>query len=284
MNYSTAFIFFLLSLATNGQPEIKGKKFTIKFLNSFLQSSKWRIAQRTMIDYKKNEEKIRTDELLIDEKNCYRGAIVDNNNVEDKLRKTILLVNIEYSVSFAWIVYHLNEINCDCSYYRDTLYFPRCVELIKSSIAISKHIIIRFISAINFLMTLLDIDTKPSILDILQNFITLVNQVKHDEKNDNTIMKSIDDAFRFKFTYEKNVYEVLKSQSINKNDLDFFNPVLYEIDINLNKEYENYTYFEYIEMHLRNYIEYNINRLYNNLGFSYNEETKITSYVYNWEQ
>ncbi|XP_050543674.1 uncharacterized protein LOC126906829 isoform X3 [Daktulosphaira vitifoliae] len=137
-----------------------------------------------------------------------------------------------------------------------------------------------------FIFFLLSLATngQPEIKDILQNFITLVNQVKHDEKNDNTIMKSIDDAFRFKFTYEKNVYEVLKSQSINKNDLDFFNPVLYEIDINLNKEYENYTYFEYIEMHLRNYIEYNINRLYNNLGFSYNEETKITSYVYNWEQ
>ncbi|XP_050524559.1 uncharacterized protein LOC126896118 [Daktulosphaira vitifoliae] len=224
--------------------------------------------------------------LLFDKNNCYEGTKVNYRNVEEKLRKTILLINRQYTVSFAWIVQHLTEIRCDCIYWedlRDTKNFPHCVKLFKSSIVISKQLIIRFISAIKFLINLLDIDTNPFILQELKDFIPLVNKIESQETDDKKYLMNINNVFKEKYTNKSNLYKILQSQNISVFNLDFLNRGKFKYFIEEKKEFKNFTYFEYVEHYLRNYINNKTTEEYFNLGFSYDKERKTTSYVHDLE-
>ncbi|XP_050545137.1 uncharacterized protein LOC126907696 [Daktulosphaira vitifoliae] len=284
MKYSNFLLFFLVSNTNNGQ-ETNNKKYTIDFLNSFLQRSKWKDTLHDVLD-RQNSNFVLEYELIFDVDECVKDHIVDEYNVEQKLRDIMLLINYKYTTVFARILLHLTDICCDCcrQYNEHRSLFPHCVKLLKSSIEISERLIIRFISVIDFLKDLLDIETNPFVLKEFKHFIELISQKKSLNENDNyQYIQDYSKTFYNINHKRSDLYKIYQNYNIRASDIDYcIGPVFYD---NLKKRKYNLpeTYFEFLGDQLQIYIQDMITDLYDNLGFLYDEKSKTNSYVHDFE-
>ncbi|XP_050543669.1 uncharacterized protein LOC126906827 [Daktulosphaira vitifoliae] len=272
MNYSSIFIFFLLSLATNGQPKQKEK-------------SKWNILswQEGGVYDHLSKCWIFLYQLLFKKNNCCQDYIVSKKNVNQKLREIMLLINHEYTISLVWIVNHIRHIAVNCIWKK--MWYPledhtHCVNLLLPNIENSKKLIIRFISAINFLMKLLNIKTNPFILDELIKFVGVIS--REINENDNSYVDKIERIF--KEEYEGNnckLNNIVRDYCINRR----YTSVIY-IDFDLdNYKKKNhlpntFEMYEFVEVTLRNGIQDKEKTLYTNLGFFYDKLKNETTYVH----
>ncbi|XP_050543666.1 uncharacterized protein LOC126906825 isoform X4 [Daktulosphaira vitifoliae] len=211
-----------------------------------------------------------------------KGSIVDKNNVNQKLRETMVLINHEYIRSLSWIVYHLQHILSACfvkNFIKASKDYPYCMSLLLPNIENSIKLISRFISAIHFLMNLLNIKTKPFALDELIKFVGLIS--REINENDNEYVKRI--YYKFYDEYEErycNFIKILRNYCIDQRytvncDVDDLNRY-----IKKNNKPKTFEMYEFIEVTLRNGIEDKEKKFYSNLGFFYDEVKHETSYVY----
>ncbi|XP_050543663.1 uncharacterized protein LOC126906824 [Daktulosphaira vitifoliae] len=281
MNYNI----FIFILAVNVSSEHKkyDKGYAINFLNSFLQKIKWQILSKTSVYDHLSKSWIHTHKLLINKHNCCKGLIVDKNNVNQKLRETMVLINHEYIRSLDWIIYHVQLIVSDCflkNYRKTSEDYPHCMSLLLPNIENSIKLISRFISAIHFLMNLLNIKTKPFALDELIKFVGLISRKINE--NDNAYVNRIHYKFYDEYKVRNcNLINILQNYCIDQSykirNYDEYDLNRYIKDNHLSKTFKMY---EFIEVTLRNGIEDKEKKFYSNLGFFYDEVKHETSYVY----
>ncbi|XP_050543665.1 uncharacterized protein LOC126906825 isoform X2 [Daktulosphaira vitifoliae] len=241
MNYNI----FIFILAVNVSSEHKkyDKGYAINFLNSFLQKNRWELLSETKVYDHLSRSWIHTHKLLINKHYCCKGSIVDKNNVNQKLRETMVLINHEYIRSLSWIVYHLQHILSAC--------FVK--NFIKASKDYPYYELIKFVGLIS----------------------------REINENDNEYVKRI--YYKFYDEYEErycNFIKILRNYCIDQRytvncDVDDLNRY-----IKKNNKPKTFEMYEFIEVTLRNGIEDKEKKFYSNLGFFYDEVKHETSYVY----
>ncbi|XP_050543676.1 uncharacterized protein LOC126906830 [Daktulosphaira vitifoliae] len=229
-------------------------------------------------------------QLLLGKESCCKGNIVDKKNVNQKLREIMLLINHEYTISLTWIVNHVRYIAYYCTDIKeydmsveDQNRYAHCVTLLLPNIEDSKKLITRFISAINFLMNLLNIKTNPFILNELIKFVVLISRERND--NDNFYVDKIFSKFNDEYGWiNSDLNIILGYYGIDRNYISINNcdeaRILY---INSNDLPDTFEMYEFLEVNLREGIKDMNKTLYINLGFFYDEINNETSYVHEWD-
>lgn len=274
MKYTIIFSFLWVVNTTNVQ-KTYDKMYAVKFLNSFLQRSKWTTKKSCLFDYPNNSY-FRIEDLLLDE-NCPIAETVDLENVEEKLKDTMLLINIEYTIALAWIVDHLHKIRSDCVQTHD----DNCVVFLVLNIELSRFHVKRFISAITFLNDLLNISNNSFILDELNHYIEFVDKaiIENNNHTHSTFLLKILDKILDFTSKNGNLNQILKNYQISENDLCLENSreCYEEFKKNL-KTNKPYPYFQFLAEHLSAGLWNMLDTLYVKLGFLYSETNNKSFY------
>ncbi|XP_050522092.1 uncharacterized protein LOC126894842 [Daktulosphaira vitifoliae] len=248
--------------------------------------SVFKLSLNTEVKDNQNQYSFIVWHLLLNDKEYSKNNIVTRKNLQQKISYTMTLINYEYIINLAFIVNHIKYISSYCNIFDQwvtdvngpTLH-AKCVNLLIRNVNESKELIPRYISAINFLRNLLNVETNTDTLDELIQFIELVSR----EKNENDYSLADKIYHNFKEVYEmdnNNLQKIVNNYSVaeykycvNKK-MDDFNK--YKSNNKLPKTFQHY---EFAEVILNKSLE-QMKNAYAKHGFLYDIDKNETFYLY----
>ncbi|XP_050531071.1 uncharacterized protein LOC126899873 isoform X2 [Daktulosphaira vitifoliae] len=269
----------------------------VDILNSLLKIEKWSFSDKYTW-YKTNTlEVLNINNLLLrDSMNT-----VNEDNVDEKLLQTSLLISYEYAKTIHWLADMLTFMNYDCCVKNDEESIEiqkEFMRIFKSTLTKAKMVTTRFLSALQFIDDLKLSVEKKKIYDLIE-ILSRFNEIEiNTELNDDRfyiLYVNIDDMLKSIINHTVNYLDRFHNDDDDDNDpLDWDSKVeklenTYRIHSiknfcyvknEISKKFlrKNTTPIDFLLKHITKSVDDIIKINYTDLGFEYDKMTKTSFY------